>query len=595
MKRPRQPHAPVRPAHPHALALSAIVTAAAGAVLALSAGCSTDPGDDALRVYRHALDSRADNVDPARAASVYANHLVVNLYDTLYAYRYLARPYALKPNLAAAMPEVTDGGLTYTIRLKQGVYFVDDPAFEVTDGRGREVVAQDVVYSIQRQLDPTTHSLGAWLWRDRIERLEAVDRHTLRIHLTRPFPQLLHTLAQGFAAVMAREAVAYYGDAIGVHAVGSGPFVLESLDAQRAVLTPNPRYRREPVDLQVEGYDEALHGGLGLEAIDGQAPPFVDRLEIWFIPEDPARWRSFTKGDEVHYARAPGDVLNEVLATTEPAVLTAPYADDYRALTVAAPEVVYHSFNFDFEEIGYHPDPRREERNRLLRCALVKAFDWSARDAVFFDGTSAIFPGVLPPAVAEYDPHAPRDSVIQDVEAARALLRQGGWNEDNLPVLEYGFNAVTTQQQFFEQFRAWAVAVGYPSDRIVARPYASFGDFAGALRNGDLMLSLKSWALDYPDAENILQVFYGPNRAPGSNDANYANDRYDALYELSAAMPPGPRRANIIREMNQILIDDCVVIAGLARTQLLMWHRDVIYYPDRNTVGGFSLKYVTLR
>lgn len=560
--------------------------------LAVLAACGGDPGDDAPTVYRHAMDNKADSVDPARAATVYANHLVLNLYDTLYAYRYLARPYDLKPNLAAAMPEISADGLTYTIPLKPGVFFIDDPAFAASGGEGREVVAQDVVYSIERQLDPATNSLGAWLWRNRLERIEALDRYTVRIQLARPFPQLLHTLAQGFAAIMPREAVVHYGAEIGVHAVGSGPFMLESLDAQRAVLVANPDYRREPVDLAAEGYEESLHGGLGLEAIEGRSPPFVDRVEILFVAEDQARWNSFRKGNEVHYARAPSDVLNEVLEATDPMQLAPAFAQDYHALLVPAPEVVYHAFNFDFAEIGYNADPEREARNRLLRCALVKAFDWSARDKAFFDGTSAIFPGMLPPAVPEYDPHVPREAVEQDVEAARAMLREGGWDENNLPQLEYAFNATTTQQQFFEQFRAWAVQIGYPLSKILPKPYASFGDFAGAMRRGELMLSLKSWSLDYPDAENIMQVFYGPNRAPGSNDANYANDHYDALYELSAGMAPGPERTRIVREMNQLLVDDCAVIAGLARTQLLMWRDDVIFYPDRNTVGGFALKYV---
>jgi oligopeptide transport system substrate-binding protein len=557
----------------------------------LTSGCA-DPGPrDEARVYRHALDNRTDSADPARAGTVYANNLVLNVYDTPYAYRYLARPYALKPNLATAMPEVSADGLAYTIPLRQGVFFADDPAFEARDGKGREVIAQDVVYSIKRQLDPRTNSMGAWLWRDRIEEIEALDRYTVRVRLRQPFPQLVHTLAHGFAAVMAREAVEYYGEQIGVHPVGSGPFKLVSLDSQRAVLVRNPSYRREPVDLAAEGYRPELHGGLGLEALDGRTPPFVDQLEIWFIPEDGARWRSFSKGSEVHYARAPSDVIDQVLKSTDPLQLTPGYADTYRALLVAAPELVYQTFNFDFEELGYHPDETREARNRLLRCALIKAYDWTARNAAYYDGTATIFPGVIPPGLPEHDPAA-HPPVARDVEGARALLREGGWNEANLPELEYGFNGTTTQQQFFEQFRAWAAEIGYPLNKIRPRSYGSFADFAAALRGSELMISLKSWSLDYPDAENILQVFYGPNRAPGSNDGNYANKRYDALYEQGATLPPGEQRTAIFREMNQILIDDCAVIAGLARTQLLMWHDDVIYYPDRNIVGGFSLKYV---
>ena len=60
-------------------------------------------------------------------------------------------------------------------------------------------------------------------------------------------------------------------------------------------------------------------------------------------------------------------------------------------------------------------------------------------------------------------------------------------------------------------------------------------------------------------------------------------------------MQAGPERTTIYRRMNEILMEDCAVIAGLARNNLLLWHRDVILFPDRNVTGGFSLKYVALQ
>ena len=92
------------------------------------------------------------------------------LYDTLYEYRYLKVPYELKPSLAAAMPEVSKDRLTYTIRLKKGVRFIDDACFK--GGKGREVVAEDFVYSIKRHFDPAMRAQGSWLWQGRIVGLD---------------------------------------------------------------------------------------------------------------------------------------------------------------------------------------------------------------------------------------------------------------------------------------------------------------------------------------------------------------------------------------------------------------------------------------
>ena len=91
-----------------------------------------------------------------------------------------------------------------------------------------------------------------------------------------------------------------------------------------------------------------------------------------------------------------------------------------------------------------------------------------------------------------------------------------------------------------------------------------------------------------------MQLFYGPNGSPGSNDANYSNPEYDALFEQASVMLPSPERTEIYQRMNQILIDDCVTISGMSRVQIMLWHKDVIAMPDSSIVGGFFLRYVDI-
>lgn len=582
---------------------------AAGLAACGGAGPERAPGAPGQRVYRHAMDQAPTSLDPTQAANVYANHVVVNVYDTLYAYQYLARPYALKPNLADGFPAVSADGLHYRIRIKPGVRFIDDPCFP--GGRGREVVAEDVVYSLKRQFDPANQPQGAWLWQGRIvgldawkaagsrydepvEGLRAVDRHTLEIRLLRPYPQLVDTLAQGYSAVVPREAVAYYGKQLGVHPVGSGPFRLVSYDTAKVVMLPNPHFRREPVDIHAEGYDPATQAYTGVEAIHGRAPPFVDRLEIHFISEQSAAWSAFTKGDEIQFATLPVEQVDRVLATRDPVTLRPEYAARYHIHAGVEAGFIFTSFNMDFPEFGDHPDPDRTRRNKALRCAIIKAYDWRARNESWFFGLAKVFPGIITPASPEFDPDLPADSITRDVEGARRLLREHGWHADNLPVLTYGTTAGVTERLFFEQFRAWLREIGWPRDKIVQRTYANFGDISRAWKRSELPLVAKGWGLDYPDAENTLQLFYGPNGSPGSNDANYRNPAYDALYARGAVMPPSPERTALYQQMNRMVIDDCVAVTGLSRMRVYLWHRDVIALPDREIVGGFFLRYVDL-
>jgi len=580
-------------------------------VALMSVSCGQPPatnGDMPAKIYRHAMDGAPGSLDPAQAASLYANFVVVNLYDTLYRYKYLARPYQVQPNLAAALPEVSEDGLRLTIPIKRGVFFIDDPAFE--GAVGREIKAEDFIYSIKRHFDPDTRAQGAWLWQNRIEGLDAwktdgsdydrvvsglraLDDYTIQIKLTRPFPQLVHTLTQGYAAIVPREAVEMYGQMLSSHPVGSGPFRLVSRDSVRAVLAKNPGFRKEAFDLADEGFDPVKHVNPGLHNLQGKNPPFVDQLEIEFITEDAARWNAFSAG-ELHFIKVPVSQFDNILNQRSPLTLSPQYDGVYQF--EASPEAgfIYTNFNMADERIGYHPDPEQNRRNRALRCAMVKAFDWEKRNEIFFYDIGQVFPGIIPPSVPEYNQGADAAYTQRDLQGAKKLLRSHNWDENTLPTLDYGFPNSVTERQIFEQFRNFMMKAGYPANKIRPMIFATYGDYQRAYSQGKVTLINSSWTMDYPDAENLMQLYYGPNASPGPNSANYNNPEYNSLYESSAAMNESPERTLIYREMNQLLMDDCVSITGISRTLLFLWDKKVIMKPDRSFLGGYFMRFVDL-
>jgi len=555
------------------------------------------------------MDGAPVSLDPIQAADIYAKFLVVNLYDTLYRYKYLARPYQLEPNLAEELPQVSSDGLIYTLSIKQGVRFIDDVAFP--EGRGRAVTAKDFVYSIKRHFDPSMRSQGAWLWQGRIVGLDewkenganyeeeipglrALDDHTIQIQLVAPFPQLTHTLAQGFAAIVPREAVEHYGREFAVHPVGSGPFRLQRFDSAGASLSRNPDFRAEPVSLEQEGYNPSTQGGFGLEELEGKIPPLVDRVDIEFIAEDAARWNTFNAG-QLHFVKVPVSQFDRVLKNRNPPELNADLAARFNLLANVESGFVYTAFNMDDRRVGYHPDPDQNARNHALRCAIIEAFDWQRRNEIFYSGLGKVFPGILPPITAEYDPQQDHSSVTRNVENARSLLDRFGWNSDNLPTLDYGIQSSVTERQMFEQFRSFMADIGYPEQKIRPLTYATYGDYARAYINGEIMLITTSWTMDYPDAENTVQLFFGPNAAPGANTANYNNAEFNRLYRASASMPASPERTALYRKMNEIVKDDCVAISGISRTLILLWDRTAVMLPDREFVGGYYFRFVDLK
>ncbi len=572
-------------------------------------GVNTGSSNSGQRVYRHSMDGAPVSLDPAQSADIYAKFLVVNLYDTLYRYKYLARPYQLEPNLAEDLPQVSADGLIYTIRIKAGVRFIDDKAFP--EGHGRVVRAQDFVYSIKRHFDPAMRAQGAWLWQGRIVGLDdwkengadydqevsglrALDDRTIQIQLVAPFPQLTHTLAQGFAAIVPREAVERYGREFAVHPVGSGPFRLQRFDSAGASLVRNNHFRAEPFSLQEEGYNPSTQGAFGLEQLEGKIPPLVDRVDIEFIAEDAARWNTFNAG-QLDFIKVPVSQFDQVLKSRNPARLKDELTTRFQLLTNLESGFVYTVFNMEDSRIGYHPDPDQDARNRALRCAIIKGFDWQRRNDIFYSGLGTVFPGIIPPIVPEFDPGLERKSVTRNVEDAIRELSDFGWNANNLPTLEYGFPSSVTERQMFEQFRSFMADIGYPEEKIRPLTFATYGDYARAYINREVMLITSAWTMDYPDAENTVQLFFGPNASPGTNTANYNSQEFNRLYRASSSMQASPMRTAMYRKMNNIVIDDCVAISGISRTLVMLWDRKLAMLPDREFVGGYFFRFVDIK
>ena len=157
-------------------------------------------------------------------------------------------------------------------------------------------------------------------------------------------------------------------------------------------------------------------------------------------------------------------------------------------------------------------------------------------------------------------------------------------------MLDYNGVASVIHKNFYEQFRGWMEKIGYPREKIKFVPFASFGDYNKAVKNRECTLMGMGWGMDYPDPENVLQLFYGPNATPGSNSSNFNNPEYNKIFEKSIVMQPGPERTEIYRQLNQMVIDEIPAICGLSRNSPFIWHKNVVFFPSRNPHGSL-LKY----
>jgi len=550
---------------PGAAWLAAVAAAPAGARAAQTAAAGTDGGPP--KVLRVSFPESESGFDPARISDLYSRTVTPHIFEGLYTYDHLARPYRMKPLTAAAMPEISDDFRVWVIRLRPGIHFQDDPVFA---GQPRELVAQDYVYAFQRILDPAHNSpvvstlletgiVGLEAARqaaieqrqpydyDRpIPGLRAVDRYTLRIEMSEPRPRLLPLLAAGdLLGAQAREVVEHYGDEIVGHPVGTGPFRLTQWRRSSFIaLERNPGYRELHYD--AEPAPDDAEGQAILARLKGRRLPLVDRVEISIIDESQPRWLSFLNG-ELDHIPVPGDFVPKAVPNGH----LAPYlaARGIRHARSLNADGAYAFFNMEHPLVGGH-----EPAKVALRRAISLAIDVESRIRLIFRGQAIPAQSILIPHTSGYDPHFKSEMGDHDPARAKALLdlygyvdRDGdGWREqpDGSPLeLEVATQPDQSSRAADELWKKDLNAVGLRVRFAAARwPEQLKAAYAGKL----MIWSLGGTAAS-PDGQDSLAALYS-QQIPGQNLARFRLAAMDTLYEQAQRLPDGPERDALFRQ-----------------------------------------------
>lgn len=547
-------------------ALAAFAIALALAIGACQRGGRDDDGN--LMVFHGTHRDDVKTWDPANAYDTVSLDVVPTVYETLYQYAYLAETYKIVPLLAADLPKYSADRLTLTIPIKRGVKFQDDPCFKESSGKGRELKAHDFVYAFKRLALPSLQSQGWWIldgkvkgvnafhekllkaskgdvpkvFAEEIEGIRALDDYTLQLKLIKPYPQIMYILAMSFASPVASEAVAMYGDENGNltdHPIGTGPYLLKKWDRGRQIaLERNPNFH--PDFYPTEGASEFQKRGLLADA--GKPLPFLDRIVINVVKEAQPAWLNFMKGNQDKIG-IPKD--NFAQAISNQVNLTPELSAKGIRLHIETGAVFYYvSFNMKDKLLG---------GNKHLRYALSAAIDRDKWVEVFTNGTGKKQTTALPPGLQD----RPNDQKLKhdfNLAQAKELLKKAGYPEGKgLPVINFdlrGADSVSRQlgDFFTQQWSQIGVKVN-----VIPNTFPAYLEKA---KQGNLQVSLGGWNLDYPDAENVYQLLYGPNKSPGPNESNYDNAVMNKLYEQMATMEPGQKRAAIIRKMDDLLQED---------------------------------------
>ena len=524
------------------------------ALLIAVSAWAADPG----KVLRISFPVAETGFDPVRVSDLYSNIVNEAIFERLLTYDYLARPAKLVPMTAEAMPEVSDGGRTYVLHLKRGIYFAPDPAFK---GKQRELTAEDYVYSFKRFADPANRAPYGFMIQGRIEGLDeaieeakktgkfdydatipglvALDKYTLRFKLTKVDYLFPYTLAHVPFGAVAREVVEAYGADVQAHPVGTGPYMLkEWRRAARIVLEANPNYRKVAWDFAPgdDAWDKDV-----VAAMQGKTIPQIGRVEISIIEESQSRWLAFQRR-ELDYLAVPATFIDQALDASNN--LKHEWAQQgvtlYRAID---PSVGYTFFNFRDPLIGGF-----SKEKIALRRAIIMGYDVDQEIRVIARNQEVQAQMPIPYGVVGFDPDY-RNVNQYDPVLANKLLDHFGYRKgpdgyrtlpDGKPlVLRQATGTAAIDREYSELWKRSMDAIGV---RIVFEP-GKFSDTLKAAKACHVMMWQASWTADYPDGDNFMQLLYGPNTGE-SNNGCYESKAYDALYEKSLTLPTDSEKRN---------------------------------------------------
>jgi ABC-type transport system substrate-binding protein len=547
------------------------VLAAAG--LAPAATWSQAPAARKKKVLRLSIPSPETVFDPVQTNSDRNTAIILsNILEAPLGYDYLARPARLVPVTAAALPDISADGKQFTVRIRPGILFADDPAFK---GKQRELTAADFVYAIKRYYDPKYNSSDLYVFeslklpgltelRERaiksrqpfdydaeVEGARVLDRFTLRVTLGVPNPRFVYVLADPtFTGAVAREVVEHYGDDIGAHPVGTGAFRLKSWRrASRTVLERSPSWRGGAYDGMPA--DVPLAREIA-STLTGQPLPFVDEIVLDVVEEDQPRWLTFLNG---RYAWLP--LPGRYASLAAPNGEIAPYLvkRGVRLQKSLQPDMGMTFFFMEHPLVGgYTPE------KVALRRAIGLAFDGDAYIRHVLGGLAIPAQSTIAPFTTGYDAAYKSEMSDYDPVRAKALLdlygyvdKNGdGWREqpDGQPlVLKLATQSDQRSRTNSELWKRCMDAVGLKIEFEIA----TWPELLKRSRAGTLMMWGYSWTATSPDGGFFLAIAYGPN-ASEANDPRFDLPAFDRVFERQLVLSDGPEREAEMRRAKDLLV-----------------------------------------
>lgn len=518
----------------------------------------------AQNIFRYNQTGGLTSLDPAFANTQANIRVISQIYNGLFRFSKLVDT---QPEIGEKW-ETGNDGKSYTIYLRKGVYFQDNQCF--SDGKGREVTAQDFVYTFKRILDPTTKSSGSWIFKDKVLKnkdgsisdtcFKAIDNHTLRIYLDKRFPAFLQILTMPYCYVVPKEAVEKYGTEFYKNPVGTGAFKLKIWqENQILLLDKNPNFWKKDNN--------------------GQALPYLDGIRVTFFDNADQAFAAFEKG-ELDFLTGISDKSKDIILDEEGELKTK-FANTFKVFKESYLHTEYIGFYLEGDE-KKNPFVNKKVRQALSYALDRKLLLKEVRNNLGLVGKYSI----VPPAISSFDVNIDSNyfAYSYDLEKAKKLLKEAGY--ENFPTITlYSHLSDKAMVDFIKsQWEELGISV------IVK--LQQFSKIRKKIENGKINIFRASWIGDYPDAQNFLTLFYSKNFTPnGPNKTHFKNTDYDDLYENMYNSNDYFDHFRKYRQMEHTLVEECPIIP-LFYDEIIQLQQKYVYGIEVNEMNQLFLDHV---
>ena len=512
-------------------------------ILLLLAGCYSSEKDN-KNIFHYNEATGISSLDPAFAKNQSVMWGIHQVFNTLVE---VDKHLNIVPSLAKHW-EVSEDRTTFTFYLRNDIFFHDDPCFP--NSKGRKMVAADVVYSLQRLIDPKVASPGSWIFNDKVDTIQpftAINDTTFQLKLLRPYLPILGILSMQYCSIVPKEGVERYGTDFRSHPVGTGPFKFIAWEeGQALILKKHPRYFET---------DEA-----------GVRLPYLDGLKVSFNDSKATEFLLFRQGKL--------DFINDIDASFKDEVLTK--RGTLRKDWENKIQLQTHPY-LNTEYLGFLVDSTNEivknSPARMLNFRKAVNYGFDRRKMILYLRNSLGIPaesGFVPMGLPSFD-SAEVHGYHYDPALARKLLSDAGLTSTNMPQIK--LLTIPVYSEMGNYIARQLGEVGIPVQVEVVQKSLLL-----ELTSSSRALFFRgSWIADYPDAENYLSVFYSKNPAP-PNYTRYNNPKYDEAFEKAIRETNDSLRYALYREADKILLADAPVVP--------LWY-DMIVRLVQPNISGF--------